>query len=259
MQVRRFRRRAFTLIEMLVVVAIIVVLISLTTAAVMRFRGVGTGSATKTNMGKIHAKLTDQWRGVTDAANKDALSHPTNAAYSSKAGANLADEQTRKNYVLLRQRQAFPTNFNEAFWPDASWKPGAPQATAPFAWQGYVKFLGDLGVTPANEATWGTLSPDVQASVCLLMILEVGPKNGGATADDVGSAVTQIQFGTGKTKAVADAWQRPVLFTRNYNGSATPSLAIVSSGGDGKFGVNVATLAVTNPADAFDNVVVSNP
>jgi len=253
-RLKKFRRRGFTLVELLVVVAIIAILVALTTAAVMRFLGAGKGSATKTNLGKVHAKLRDQWKGVTDKANRDSLSDSNNTAYANAAlalssGANLADTRVKASYVYLRQVQAFPRTFNEAFWPDPSWEPATPQATAPNAWQGYVKYLNELGITPANKASWGTISQDVQTSVCLLMITEKGPSNTGTTADDLGtSTVGQITLPAGFpfARGIVDGWKRPVGFVRNNAAGQAATIQVVSAGEDGKF-------------NTPDDIVVSNP
>jgi hypothetical protein len=220
----------------------------LTAAAVMRFTGAGLGRATKTNLGKVHNKLKEQWKGVTDAAGKDSLSTSANAPFANlalPAGANFADERVRTRYVQLRQIQAFPTSFSEAFWPDPSVKPGTPQATAPYAWSGYVAYLAELGIYPDNETTgnaknpnpWGTISPDVQASVCLLMILEKGPKNTGVTADEIGSGVglVALKNGFGSTRGILDGWRKPVLFTRRFGSNMEPILTLQSPGADGRF------------------------
>jgi len=281
MHLKKHRRRdAFSLVELLVVLAIIAVLITLTAAAVMRFSNVGVGGATKTNLNKVHLKLTEQWKGVTDGAGKESLESPINTAvppaphpqysYASAAvglsgGANYADERVRKQYVALRQRQAFPASFAEAFWPHSSLKPASPQKTAPFAWPAYVAYLAELGITPDQEATgasWGTIPQDVQAAVCVLMIIQKGPKNTGTTGDELGSAVGQLPLTPlqGTARGVVDAWKHPVLFTRRYQGKDA-TLALVSCGPDMKFGVDAtgygdATLAVGNQGDARDNVVV---
>src|SRR5262245_24432145 len=249
MRLKKFHRRGFTLVELLVVVAIIAALVARTTAAVMRFRGAGVGSATKTNLSKVHAKIRDQWKSVTDKARNDSLGAQVNAAYAASAGTNLADPAVRNRYVQLRQIQAFPTNFNEAFWPDPSWKPKTPTATAPNAWPGYVSHLAKFGIRPDNESAWGTLSPDVQASICLLMIIERGPGGGNAqtTGDDLGAnASGSISIGNTTARGIVDGWKRPVLFIRNNNAGQTATIQLVSAGNDGKF-------------NTPDDIVVSNP
>jgi prepilin-type N-terminal cleavage/methylation domain-containing protein len=250
-RLKKFRRRGFTLVELLVVVAIIAILVAMTAAAVMRFRGAGRGSATKTNLGKVHAKLLDQWKGVTDKANRDSIEAAGSYGTQAKAAGGPDMAAVRNRYVQLRQIQAFPTNFNEAFWPDPSWKPATPQATAPNAWSGYVNYLKEFGIRPDNElgaGGWGTLSPDVQASVCLLMIISVGPSNTGTTADDLGpSTVGQISLGgTATARGIVDGWKRPVGFVRTNNVGQTATIQLTSAGNDGKF-------------NTFDDIVVSNP
>jgi len=85
MRMKRSGRRGFTLIELLVVIAIIGILVAMTAAAVARFAGVGLAGATKTNVGKVHAKLNEQWKAVTDGANKDSLSAPMNGTFANAA------------------------------------------------------------------------------------------------------------------------------------------------------------------------------
>jgi prepilin-type N-terminal cleavage/methylation domain-containing protein len=273
MRMKHSRRQAFSLMELLVVLAIIGILVALTTAAVMRFRGTGLASATKTNLSKLHAKLREQWKGVTDKAGNDSLSAPVNSAYAASAlnaGASFQDAPVKARYVQLRQRQAFPMSFAEAFWPDPAWKPATPSAQAPNAWQGYVKYLADVGVRPDNEASWASTPLDVQQAICLLMILERGPGGGGATAEDLGSSAVGPVIGS--ARGIIDGWKRPVIFTRQYGGQDA-SLAILSSGLDGKFGVDTTspgidpttklardpTFAVVTKFDVRDNVLVTNP
>jgi prepilin-type N-terminal cleavage/methylation domain-containing protein len=244
-------RRGFSLIELLVVVAIIAILIALSAAAIMRFRLTGLTSATKTNLGKIQLKLRDKFKAVTDKARNDSFGTPANQPYAALArtvapGAGDSEESIRNAYVLLRQIQAFPTNFSEAFWPN---NPGSPQATAPYAWPAYVTYLNNLGIKPGNQSSWSAIPLEMQAAICALMILEVGPGGGSATtaADDVATATGNITLPGGfpVARGIVDSWKVPVNFQRIKSGT-TVTLQLVSAGADNKFGT-------------IDDIVVNNP
>jgi prepilin-type N-terminal cleavage/methylation domain-containing protein len=256
MHLKRRSRRAYSLVELLVVIAIIAILVALTTAAVMRFRSTGVGRTTKSNGGMIHTKLNDHLRGTAQKANKDSLSDPNNASYANLALANsgttLTDQNTRANYVTLRQMQVLPTSFAEVFWPDdnsASPKMrGLPKIN--FAWPAYETYLANLGILRTNETTganWKANVPlDVQCAICILMILEKGPNGGGVTADDLGPAIGRLPLVSGATTTVpaaVDGWRRPFLFTKSFS---PPSITVVSYGNDGLL-------------NTYDDIVITNP
>jgi len=227
-------RRGFSLIELLVVIAIIAVLMALTSAAVIKFRATAMSRTTTTNLSKSRAKLGEQWKTYTDRLNNHSLSDPNNAAYANAAratfpGALDSDTRVKARYVQLRQVQAFPMNFTEAFWPIT----GTPAASAPDAWTGYgspTGYLAGLGITPSNYSSWSSLPADVQASICVLMILERGPGGNGATADDLGTtAVGNVSLGGSATaRGIIDAWQKPVLFIRTNTPGQAISLTLRS-------------------------------
>jgi len=233
-------RRGFSLIELLVVIAIIAILMALTSAAVIRFRLTAMVNATKTNLSKPRAKLGEQWKTYSDEVRKQSLNETTQsyaacAALARKAypGAPDSDERVKALYLQLRQNQAFPVDFYDAFWP----LDRTPQATAsPAALSAYVSRLAELGITPQNESTWkNNVSPAVQSAICVLMILEKGPGGSGATADDLGpTAVGTVSLGNSTTRGVVDAWQKPVLLIRQ-NTPGQPLLTLQSAGNDGIF------------------------
>jgi prepilin-type N-terminal cleavage/methylation domain-containing protein len=236
---RNKARRGFSLVELLVVVAIIAVLMALTSAAVMRFRVTALRNTTATNLGKSRAKLGEQWKTYTDKVRQQSLNDPDpNSAICALAarqafpGRPDSDDQVKARYLQLRQNQAFPVDFYDVFWPLTR----TPQATQVGAWSAYVARLAELGITPQNESTWkNSVSPAVQSAICILMILEKGPGGSGAMADDLGpTAVGTVSLGgTATTRGVVDAWQKPVILIRQNTPGASPILTLQSAGNDG--------------------------
>ena len=256
-------RAGFTLVELLVVLSIIAVLAALTTAAVMRFSGTGPRVATSSNLGKVLTSLNGQWKAVRDqaAGPSEPMTSNANQPFLNQAMTNTkrnvaADPRVKAEYVRLKLVQAFPTTFAEALDP-------AGTKNGNLAWPNYVRYLNKLGVNQANavNAAWPD-GADVQASVCVLMILEEGPKGGGATRDDLrATAVGPITLSNGQVaSAILDGWRRPIYFTRSYNGQTDKALALLSVGNDGLTnGVNLLTFQPPAGSSANDNVLVNNP
>jgi len=242
---------------LLVVLSIIAVLAALTTAAVMRFREAGPRKATSANLGKILTALNEQWKAVRDQAASESKTSAANQPFLTQAQVKngnkpATDPTVKKYYVKLKLIQAFPTSFSEALAPDGN--------TA-LAWQSYVRHLASLGVTSANAGTWSSTPLEVQQSVCVLMILEKGPRNNGTTRDNLGTTAwgTQTLANGQDAPAIRDGWRRAVLFTRSYQGQTDTTPALLSAGSDGKFGVDATTFVQTTPGDAGDNIEVVNP
>ncbi len=195
------RRRGFTLAEMLMAVAIILILVAIGAFAVLRLRDTGPYQATTANMNKIKQALDTQWKAVVDKARNEPL--------PSGFPGDKADPATRRMYINARLRQSFPTTFAEA-----TTSPGG--GVAP--WGSYVKHLAGA---PAA-------SPDQQNAICLLMILERGPNGGEVTQDRLGpSGALPV---AGPLYGCVDAWGHPLQFRRlqdaqgNYTGFEIRSL-----------------------------------
>jgi hypothetical protein len=251
-------RPGFTFVEMIFAVGIILVLILLSAAAIVKFRNTGPYVATAANLDKLKRTLDTQWQAVREKAQRD----PIDVSAGSLGVSNLASPDARANFISARLAQAFPISFIEVFKNTGACGP----------WPPYVSYLKSLGVQgPTDPApNFDQFAPEVQQGVCLLMILEIGPQNGGLKRDVLGTSLANtIQFNpqkvaglpSGPVFSCVDAWGWPLLFTRAFWKTGNNTLGLVSLGPDGKAGVTItlgnAGTHSLKPltSDADDNVV----
>lgn len=206
-------RRAFTLVEMLVVMGIIAALVALSASAVLKFIVSQQVTNTQATMDKTQSVLNRAWSKVKDEANKAPMTEivpGVGQTVQQWIWTNLASNATYPNdpnvqdrirvlYVKLRLRQAFPLNFTEALNP-------FPLPPLP----AYYTYLTKLGIT-------GTLGANYEASACLLMALQRGVSGKGIDPSDLttggqtGAAATP---NGGSIPYLTDAWGMPIYFTR---------------------------------------------
>ncbi len=251
------KRFGFTIVELLVVISIIVLLITLTTGAIMKFRDTGPRTATRSQLKSLKITLDNQWKAVLDKASRETI--PATAIL----GFPLSDPRARANYVSFKLAQAFPTSFQEVFTPGGGLS----------GYSSYVAHLNSFGITAANVAT-DTTAPEVQMAVCLMMVAERGPENSKITPESIGTTgAQQLILGNGQRAwGCVDAYPPrpdsvsptvtqpagPLLFTRNAGGvPLTPG--ILSAGGDLAYGVDFVTFIPTNNLQARDNLSPLDP
>lgn len=186
---RSKRRLGFTLIEMLVVVAIIGVLVGLTSAGVFKFMDLQRTNNTQATIKKMSGHLDAQIKAVLKKADDEPIPVPV---------LNLAGGDPKRARVIwrkLRLRQEFPMTIAEA-------------TTQPSFSTGAVPELAPLYATQANRITSG---PGDSAAL-LLLALQKNRKAGVLTGDDLAGAVSDTNGDT--VLEIVDGWGNPIQFYR---------------------------------------------
>ncbi len=205
-------RGAFTLIELLIVLALLATLVALASGAVIRVMESQTRSNTQTALTKVQTALNSQWSRYKDQFWKEdaARLYPAQwAAVYAIAGNDPA--RARVIWVKLRLKQAFPISFAEALSPIVL-ATGVQLNPLPT----YVNALGQSGITAADSGL-------CESGACLLLALQQSPSGGGVKLEDLGVSSSIKTFTTlnGKqVSALADGWGTPLLFCRWPTGSA---------------------------------------
>jgi prepilin-type N-terminal cleavage/methylation domain-containing protein len=198
----RKSRLGLTLVELLVVLAIISTVAALSAATALKFIGTQQVSNTKTTLGKLQGQLDAQWAEVTRRVREEPIPETlrANPDFAAMAGDDAyAARRARVIYVKLKQRQAFPMSFDEALNP----YPLPPLSP-------YVTFLRNLGIKGSSAAT-----QPFESAVCLLMALERTPADGGVKPEDMGLGTLAVTLpGGAQTPCPVDAWETPLAFCR---------------------------------------------
>ncbi len=203
----KIRRGAFTLIELMIVITIIIALMALTASAIFKVLGSQQNANTQSFLDRAQSQLGRAWSKVKDQAYNEPI--PTNVAIwiqSNLAGSDAnATKRTRVIYVKLKMRQAFPMSFNEAL--NVGVPSGYPLQPLP----AYVTYLNNLGITQSTTA-----SANIESSACFLMALQRAASGAGINPSDLTSGGATGNFTTtnGSIPYLTDAWGRPIFFTR---------------------------------------------
>jgi prepilin-type N-terminal cleavage/methylation domain-containing protein len=211
MRVRSSAKRiqgGFTLIEILVVIAIIGVLVALTAVAVTKVISGQRISNTKSAMATIQKTLNEHWAYVVSEAKKETGLESVFAAMESPAlfgPDTTGGERNRLLWIKVRLMEAFPSSFLEitAPWPYVS-------NIIPLNLRKYnATYAKALSVRPTNPSKTKAIT---ESAACLLMALSVMRNGTVLDPDALGSAVADTDGDN--LKEFVDGWGNPLTFFR---------------------------------------------
>jgi type II secretory pathway pseudopilin PulG len=227
MTTRLHRRGAFTLLELIVVIGIIIILMSLTAGAIFRLRASQMEKNTNTHLVKIHSALVQQYSAAVDRIKKEDPPQVIKELTKNQDGTyDLA--RAKALHLKLRLRQEFPQNVAEVF-------PAIPPSVT-FNGMTYV-----YGPKPAYAAalkspfqsapnTFLEPFPEASASAILMLILNQGQGGSAGTAESI-APTTVVNFPQQNNqppvslRVFVDEWGTPISFRRAADDDMTDVLA----------------------------------
>jgi prepilin-type N-terminal cleavage/methylation domain-containing protein len=206
----RRRREAFTLVELLVVMAIIAVLASLSLAVTVSLIQTQHERSTKFTIRQVNGELKKHWDEVVNQAKANTNWKKDDVNGLIQQWSNQDDKLGHVMYVKFRLKQEFPTSFAEALNP-------YPLA----AKTDYVTYLKNFGITTTTNPP--TAIPAAhESAACLYMALSVTHGGTKTNLDQLNVGVKTFDTPGGQPiKALTDDWANPLLFCRWPTGDAT--------------------------------------
>jgi prepilin-type N-terminal cleavage/methylation domain-containing protein len=210
------RRAGFTLVEMLVVIAIIVVLVALSAAGYFYAMGNQQRRNTESTFQAVQKTLDRHWQFVVAEAKKEPIPDPVkafaNVNYPNPDPTDPTGARPRVLWVKIRLMEAFPASYSEVVNPAdpvyqflATVIPGNRRKNSAIYARAIVAARGKGVNTAVNPAT--------ESSALLLMSLSMNRSGTSLKADDLDSQAVRDTDNDG-IKEILDGWQRPIVFYR---------------------------------------------
>ncbi len=198
-------RPAFTLIEMLVVIAIIAILAAMVAVGTIKVIASQRGSNTQNAMRTIQKVLNEHWEDVVSKAKKETGIEGSYAAIDSVFGADsTGGERNRIIWIKMRLMEAFPITYAEIQKP-YPYTSGIIPANMRRHNGTYLKTIGSKTADSAGGTT--------ESSACLYMALSISRNGTALNLDNLGSATVADTDGDGMLEYI-DAWGKPLTFYR---------------------------------------------
>jgi len=196
----RSRRRGFTLIELMAVIAIIAMLAAITAGGINRVRSAQMARNTEQTATKLQVALDQQWKAIADRVMQDKVRGRIPAEILNHCGKDL--DRAAALWMYIQTRREMPQTFVEAQTPiGVGLSPMSIELTRML--QPKQTF---------QSATGGGLTPEQEAAALLYMILAEQGNSGTSFSADDG---TQGAQGTiGNFRVFMDAWRTPITFVR---------------------------------------------
>jgi prepilin-type N-terminal cleavage/methylation domain-containing protein len=212
------RRTGFTLIEMLVVIAIMVILAALLAAGVMMWISGQSRRNTESNYRTAQKLFMQHWSAVIDDAKKEDIGGL--AALGTLASPDPGNQRARVIWIKLRLMEAFPQSFTEVV-------NNSPGKAGSWTWANYIP-RNRQKYQPAYERLVGAAlnnashNPATEQGACLAMAISTSHAGKRTSADELG-AICLDTDGDGM-KEVVDGYRQPAGFVRFATDLTTPGL-----------------------------------
>ena len=194
-------RRAFTLVEMLVVIAIIGILASLAAWGVFAMINRSHSNNTQSTIKVVNKLMFVRWNQVNAESKKEAPS-PVAVLLANGPEGNLDPTGARARVIMAKARlvEAFPMSYAEVTASNIFITP--PNLPKPYVAKYKSTVAGMTGGGPGESAA------------CLLMALKTLQGDGGVAVEDQLKYAIALTDGINQIPTLQDSWGTPMAFFR---------------------------------------------
>jgi prepilin-type N-terminal cleavage/methylation domain-containing protein len=239
------RRRGFTLIELMVVIALIAVIAALAAGTFFRIQAGENQRATESTLNKLHSLLDGKWKAVLDDAKKGAP-----AEYVSIAGGDR--DRAIALWTHARLQSEFPESFAEVW------------VTTPVPVRRDIVIGGHVlppkkAFTDIASKTY-TPAPTAAEESAALFYAAINSTSVGGLAPAVDGLTQQTVTTTSGLTYYKDAWGSPITFKRWANAMELQSAPLLRSNQVRRSQMAIAagqpaTFEVKNPLDPTGKLI----